>query len=117
MRWAGVLVGPIAWAVVLQTNYTMSYVACEQGTKWMLHAAVAAAAVVIAIVAAGAWRVLPAAPPGSDPSGATSGSDPMLVALGRARFMSFAAVGLSLWFMLAILAMEVPALLLQPCNP
>ena len=114
VRWAGVFVGPLTWAVVLQTNYSMSYVACEQGSTWMLHLAVAAAVVLIAIVGYGTWRVLP--PPGDEALLSTA-AQPERTALARARFMSYSALGLSAWFALVILAMEVPAALLQPCNP
>jgi hypothetical protein len=119
IRWAGVFVGPLAWAAVLQTNYSMSYVACEQGGNWMLHLAIAVAIVVIAVVAYAAWRVLPPGM-GSDTDGAGSallGADPERSALARARFVSLSALVLSAWFALVILAMDVPAALLQACNP
>ena len=114
VRWAGVFVGPLAWAAVLQTNYTMSYVACEQGSKWMLHLAIASAVVLIAIIGFATWRVLP--PPAPE-SQASTAEQPERTALIRARFVSYAALGLSLWFALVILAMEIPAFFLQPCNP
>jgi hypothetical protein len=44
-------------------------------------------------------------------------ADPERTALVRARFGSYAGLGLSFWFIIAILAMEIPAALLQPCNP
>jgi uncharacterized membrane protein len=114
MRWAGVFVGPLAWAAVLETNYSMSYVACEQGSKWMLHLAVAVAVVLIVAIAFGTWRVLP---PPVDETLPSTPAQPERTAQIRARFISHAALGLSLWFALAILAMEVPAALLQACNP
>ena len=114
VRWAGVFVGPLAWAAVLGTNYSMSYVACEQSSKWMLHLAVAVAVVLIALVAFGTWRVLP---PPADETLPSTAAQPERTALVRARFMSYSAFGLSLWFAIVILAMEVPAFFLQPCNP
>ena len=114
VRWAGVFVGPLAWAAVLQTNYAMSYVACEQGSKWMLHLAIAAAVVLIAIVGFATWRVLP--PPIAEWEPSTA-AQPERTALDRARFTSYAAFGLSVWFALVILAMEVPVVFLQACNP
>jgi hypothetical protein len=104
-----VFVGPLAWAAVLQTNYTMSYVACEQGSKWMLHLAIASAVVLIAIIGFATWRVLP--PPAPE-SQASTAAQPERTALIRARFISYAAFGLSLWFALVILAMEIPAFFL-----
>lgn len=114
VRWAGVFVAPLAWAALLETNYSMSYVACEQGRTWMLHLATAIAMVLIAAAAFGTWRVLP---PPVEESAASTASQPERTALARARFVSYAAFGLSLWFALVILAMEVPAVLLQPCSP
>ncbi|HTI35996.1 MAG TPA: hypothetical protein VL484_00445 [Vicinamibacterales bacterium] len=106
--------GPLAWAAVLEINYAMSYVACEQGSKWMLHLAIAAAVVLIALAAYGAWVSLPSAGDETLPS---TVADPERTALVRARFVSYAGLGLSFWFIIAILAMEIPAALLQPCNP
>ena len=39
--WIGVLAGPVAWSALLETNYILSYVACEQRQTWMLHLAAA----------------------------------------------------------------------------
>lgn len=110
--WIGVLAGPVVWAALLQTNYTMSYVACEQGSKWMLHVA---AGVALVLVACAAWLAWQAKPPGGDDSHPSI--DPEKTGLLRARFMAIGGVALCAWFALAILAFEVPALLLKPCNP
>ena len=41
--WSGLAAGPLAWATLLEINYVLSYVACEQRHTWMLHLATAAA--------------------------------------------------------------------------
>src|SRR3954470_3588827 len=58
--WTGVLAGPLAWAALLETNYVLSYVACEQRHTWMLHTATAVALLLIGVAALAAWRASPA---------------------------------------------------------
>src|SRR4030095_1798805 len=58
--WAGLAAGPLAWAALLQTNYVLSYVACEQRHTWMLHLATAVALVLVALGALAAWQARPA---------------------------------------------------------
>ena len=110
--WAGVLAGPLAWAALLETNYALSYVACEQRHSWMLHLSAAIALALIGAAAAVAWR---AAPPlrGDDPPS----SDPHANAVIRARFMAIGGLALCAWFAVVILATEVPVVVLKPCTP
>src|SRR4051812_14014552 len=48
-RWVGVLAGPLVWATLLETNYALSYVACEQRHNWMLHLVTVAAVALVAL--------------------------------------------------------------------
>jgi hypothetical protein len=105
--WTGVFAGPLAWAALLQTNYVLSYVACEQRHTWMLHVATVAAFAITGAGALTAWRAMPDADSGVPPSRATS----------RARDMAWAGLALSVWFALVILATEIPVLVLPPCTP
>jgi hypothetical protein len=107
----GILAGPLAWAAVLQANYVMSYVACEQRSTWFLHATMLAAAALVGLAAWLAWRSGPPAANGS-------GQPPVTpqTAESRARWMSLSGVVLSLWFLAVILAMEIPVLVLRPCQ-
>jgi len=111
--WLGILAGPLAWAALLETNYVLSYVACEQRHTWMLHLAAAAALIV---VASGAWMAWRAAPPAlhcereCEPS-----TDPAETAVIRARFMAIGGLALCAWFALVIVATEIPVVVLQPC--
>jgi hypothetical protein len=109
--WAGLLAGPLAWAALLQTNYVLSYVACEQRQTWMLHLS---AAVALALIAIGAWLAWTAAPSlGAGDAPSDTGADP---ALARARFMAIGGLVLCAWFALVVVAMEIPALVLPPCT-
>ncbi|HET7694812.1 MAG TPA: hypothetical protein VFK57_03830 [Vicinamibacterales bacterium] len=109
--WAGILAGPLVWAALLQTNYILSYVACEQRQKWMLHLATAIALALVAAAAAAAWR---AAPPRQDDEHASE--HPGGTSLLRRRFMALGGLALCAWFAVVILATEIPALVQHPCT-
>ena len=104
--WAGLAAGPLAWAALLETNYALSYVACDQRHTWMLHLSTGVALVLVSLGALGAWA---AAPP---LHGATTSP-----AEARARFMAVGGLILCAWFALVILATEIPVLVLHPCTP
>jgi hypothetical protein len=113
--WIGVLAGPLAWAALLETNYVLSYVACEQRHEWMLHMTTAIALTLIAGAAWLTWRASPAAlhyEGEREPS-----TDPAETAVIRARFMAIGGLVLCAWFALVILATEIPVLVLKPCTP
>lgn len=109
--WLGVLAGPVVWAALLQTNYTMSYVACEQRHSWMLHLATVVALGLIALAAYLAWRAAPPLGHHELPS-----TDPAETGLLRARFMVIGGLGLCAFFALVIIATEIPVLVLNPCS-
>ena len=110
--WTGLLAGPAVWAALLETNYVLSYVACEQRHTWMLHLA---SAVAILLIALAAFWVARAAPPmGTDE---TPSTDPRDTAVLRARFMAIAGLVSCAWFSLVILATEIPVIVLHPCTP
>ena len=104
--WAGLAAGPLAWAALLQTNYVLSYVACEQRHTWILHLATAVALALVALGALAAWRARPA-----DDEIESSTTE------ARARFMATGGLALCAGFALVILATEVPVLILRPCTP
>lgn len=104
------LAGPVVWAALLETNYVLSYVACESRHTWMLHVATAAALLLIALAALGAWRAAPAAA-----SEDASTFEARETALIRARFMAIGGLALCGFFAIAVLATEIPVLVLHPC--
>ena len=92
-------------------NYVLSYVACESRQKWFLHAAVAVA---LALVAGAGYLAWVSGPPEDtqDRTAPVTRSSRR----SRARWMALAGLGLSLWFILVILAMEIPILVLRACE-
>jgi hypothetical protein len=104
--WLGLSAGPLAWAALLEVNYVLSYVACEQRQTWMLHLATMVALALVGGGALAAWSV--ARPLLGRMS--TDGQD-------RARFMAIAALVLCAWFAVVIVAMEIPVLVVHPCTP
>jgi hypothetical protein len=109
--WIGILTGPIVWAILLEVNYVLAYVACEQQTKWFLHAATLAGFVIVGAAGYVGWRSGPPADRGEGKPPVTPETTE-----SRARWMSLAGVVFSAWFMLVILAMDVPPLVLGHCQ-
>ena len=108
--WAGLLAGPVVWAALLETNYVLSYVACEQRHTWMLHLVTGVALALVAAAALAAWRAAPTLGEDEHASG-----DPRTAKLLRARFMALGGLAMCGWFAIVILATEIPALVLHPC--
>jgi hypothetical protein len=111
--WAGLLTGPLLWLVLLQANYVMSYVSCESSRTWFLHAATLASAAIVAAVGWRTWRLGAGdrtleEPPSPPVSPETSES--------RATWMAYAGAAISAWFVIVILAMEVPVIVLRICQ-
>ena len=101
----------MVWFALLQVNYTLSYVSCETRQKWFLHVAVLAAIALVSMAGYLAWRHGP-------PEDTQDRTSPVTRSTGevRARWMSLAGVGLSLWFIVVIIAMEIPILTLKICQ-
>ena len=111
--WAGLLTGPLVWLFLLQYNYTLSYVACETGRTWFMHVGIGIALIAVATAGVLAWRA------GQSSRGeADDITHPLSdeTRLRRTDWMSLTGVGLSILFVLVILAMEVPLLVLKECQ-
>lgn len=108
--WIGVLAGPLLFLALLETNYVLTYVACERRIEWPVHVASAVAFVLVGLAGLSAWR--------SASAGATEieSTDPGTTRDVRVRFMALGGAVLCLGFMLVILAMEIPAVVLTPCG-
>jgi hypothetical protein len=111
--WAGVLTGPIVWLTLLETQYVLSYVACETRATWFLHVSTAVALVLVAGAGWAAWSASDGRPYDDDAQEPPVGHD---TRRQRSRWMSLAGVALSAWFALVILALEVPILVLGVCQ-
>ena len=111
--WVGSLAGPVVMLGLLQTNYVLSYVACEARQTWFLHAATGVAALLVATAGAWAWQA------GRGPMEGTDAEAPPLSAAtseARARWMAWFAVAISAWFIVVILSMSVPVVVLRTCQ-
>ncbi len=106
----GVVAGPAVWAMLLEVNYVLSYVACETRHTWMLYLPAAVGIAVIGFAALNVWRAAPPAGEEDEPS-----IDPRRTALIRARFMEIFALAFCAFFTLVILATEIPVVVLHPC--
>ena len=111
--WAGLLAGPLAWLTLLEVNYLFAYVACEAQRTWFMHAASLAALVIVALAGVAAWR----ASHGEMTAGETL-TDPLSdeTRIQRSRWMSLAGTVSCIWFIVVILAMEVPIVVLKECQ-
>lgn len=105
-QWAGVLLGPLGWALHLQVSYTLATFACEDVYRLSLHAT---SLVSLLIAFAGlyfGWRnwqaSRDAAPPGHR--------------VARSRFMAASGVALSVFFAIVIVAQWIPMFFLEPCR-
>jgi hypothetical protein len=111
--WAGLLTGPVVWLALLEVNYVLAYVACETRSTWFMHLAVLVALLLVLGAGYAAWAASygnmmadeTLTPPLSDET-----------RLQRSRWMSLAGVASSAWFIVVILAMEVPLLVLRECQ-
>ncbi len=111
--WAGVLTGPIAWLALLEVNYALAYMACETRSTWFMHLAIGVALVLVAAAGYAAW-IASFGSGLSDQAEAPPLSDETRIQ--RSRWMSLAGVAFSLWFIVVILAMEVPLVVLRECQ-
>ena len=111
--WAGLLAGPLAWLTLLEVNYLFAYVACEVQRTWFMHLASAVAAALVAAAGFAAWRAS---------YGEITEAEVLTHPLSdetrkqRSRWMSLAGVACSIWFVVVILAMEVPIIVLKECQ-
>ena len=111
--WTGVLAGPAVWLTLLEANYVLSHVACEMRQTWFLHVNTIVAVGLVAAAGLWAWRAAHRPRDWSEPL--TAPVSPETCDL-RARWMSRVAAVSSAWFILVIIAMEVPAIVLRPCQ-
>jgi hypothetical protein len=111
--WIGALAGPLVWLSLLQTNYLLAYVACETGRTWFMHLAAALAVLLVAAAGLVAWRASDG--PLMVDERLSGPLDPE-THRQRSRWMRFAGVALSGWFIVVILATEIPLVVLRECQ-
>ena len=108
LLWLAFLAGPVAWALQLQVNYSLTATACAMGGKTFLHL-VSLGALLLALAGAFlAWRWWKKLPEGSTEMGDAEES--------RRRFMALAGVTMCAFFALLIVAAEIPNWTLRVCD-
>jgi hypothetical protein len=106
--WAGVMAGPLAWALHQQVSYMLVPTACAKGTEGFLHLITLGALLIAAAGPLIAWRSWKRLPEGSTDEGDTKDT--------RRRFMALWGLILSLAFILVIVAGEIPSWFLGACD-
>jgi hypothetical protein len=104
--WAGILAGPVAWAVDLPVSYAAVKPACRAASTGVIHGITAASLLVIAAGAAISWRSLRHADARS-----TDGGQPE----ARARFMAVLGLLACGLFALQVLANAIPTWVIDAC--
>jgi len=114
--WTHLLVPPAAWAVHLQTCYSLHQQACESNTRvmlWIVSLVLFALVAFNAVRSYAAWQSIPR-PYAGGAAGAPEEEEPRWE--GRAKFMAAAAFAGSLFFALMILGQTIPTVMLRPCD-
>ena len=106
--WFGVLAGPIAWLVQMETNYILAQLVCSRASEVALHLISLSALLLAAAGGFTAWRLWQRS--GREWPGESGGILP------RSRFMAVLGLLMSSQFFLVILAQEIPSLFFKPCQ-
>ena len=118
-QWFGVLAGPIVYLMLLQTVYTLGYVACETRRTWFLHVSTLVALLIVSAGGVLGWRAAIEDPfrlehpETAEPKSLATTDE---VRRQRSTWMSVMAAGLSALFILLILSLEFPILVLHECQ-
>jgi hypothetical protein len=107
LLWAGLLAGPVAWAVQLQAVYALAAWACDGGPAWPLHLASLACLLAAGGGAALSWRDWKAV--GGWPGASEA------AAVGRTRLLTVLGMMTGVLFALVILAQWI-AVIVLPCG-
>src|SRR3954454_11219352 len=107
MVWAGILAGPIAWALDLTISYAIVKWTCGSQHYSVLHLITIAALLITAAGAAASWIALQRAPHESRADGPRP--------IDRGRFMALLGLVLCSLFALAMIGNALPRLMLDAC--
>lgn len=111
--WSGLLTGPLMWLFLLQTNYVLAYVACETRNTWFMHLAVAVAVLLVAASGYASWRASDGDPAEDERLSAPLSDE---THRQRSRWMSMGGVLTASFFIIVILASEIPIIVLRECQ-
>ena len=106
-EWWGLAAGPLAWAFDLGSSYAATPHACSTGHYYVLHVISLVALAVALSGFVGAFHIHSRLPKEADKQGH--------LPRDRAFFLSLAGIGMSLWFVVVIIAESVPRWILSPC--
>jgi hypothetical protein len=107
--WFGLLAGPIAWIIHLQTSYSLVIWVCKSGHEMALHI-LSLCCLLLAIGGAlVAWAQFNAC----ELTPAARSRDEGLIA--RSRFMALMGMMNSVLFALIIIAQGIPSFIISPC--
>ncbi len=107
LLWAGVLMGPIAWALDEGLSYSLEQHSCSTGHHYVLHV-ISICCLLFAL--AGAWIARTQLV--REGEGNENGGTPH----DRRWWMARLGVAFGLGFSLVIIAIAIPKLLLSPCE-
>ena len=113
--WIGLLAGPFFFLGDLLARYALVGPTCEAHEKTALHLVTLGALLAAAVPAGLAWRAWRRWDAGNRGEGG-AGDTWREPARSRGRFLAMAVLGLGSLSVLAILAGEVPGLILGPCQ-
>jgi hypothetical protein len=107
LLWAGVLLGPTAWALDEGLSYAVAQHSCSTGHFYVTHVITAICLAIALFGALIARAQLLRVGPGDENGGG---------AHNRSWFMARLGIALGCGFALVIIAMAVPKILLSPCD-
>ncbi len=107
--WAGILAGPVAWLLQMQTGYALVPWACATGHVFVLHLVTLGGLLIAAAGALIGWREWQRA--GREWPKGKGGPQT------RRRFMAVLGLLTSVLFFFVIVAQGIPSFILNPCQP
>ena len=102
------LAPPMIWALQQQLSYALTPSACEARVEWWLHAVTVLALLAVAGTTFLSWGEYQRLPSESTDQGKT--------VVTRSRFLAAAGIGSGLFFLIVILATELPNWFLGACE-
>ena len=107
LLWAGVLLGPTAWALDEGLSYMLAQHSCSTGHFYVLHVIS-----VLCLLLAIAGLIIARAQLAKVGPGSQDGGGPH----DRSWWMAVLGIALSIGFSLVIIAIAVPKIMLSPCD-
>lgn len=107
LQWTGLLAGPIAWGLHMQTNYSLVPWVCKNGGEVWIHLVTILALLITVGGAAASWLGWKEGEEETSDEASTH---------SRAYFMGALGLLISALFFLLIIAQEIPSFFFHPCQ-